>query len=241
MMHTEPKHTEPNRDRIDRRALVVGAGLGIVALLGARAAFDGHPTVQAQAGTPAAPAGGTPTTGAASPAAWTPPPIPQPLPTVGGVAPTVVGAASPGPPSQMEQPGAPAATPGTETRSHVESPGAPPQPMAEGTPVAGTPVPAVTVNLTPDFRFDPSEVTITAGQAVRWVNGGRSPQTVTDDPARAKDPSHAVLPSGAQSWDSGVLNAGDAYVHVFDVAGDYGYFSIPQEQAGMTGRVVVRK
>jgi len=240
-MHTELKHSEPNKDRIDRRTLVAGAGLGIVALLGARATFDGHAAVRAQAGTPAASAGSAPTTGAASPAAWTPPPIPQPLPTVGGVAPTVVGAAPPAPPAQMENPAAAGATP-VGGQAPVENPGAPPQPAATpGTPVAGTPIPAVTVTLTPDFRFDPSEVTINVGQAVRWVNAGRSPQTVTDDPARAKDPSHAALPSGAQSWDSGVLNAGNAYVHVFDVAGDYGYFSIPQEQAGMIGRVVVQK
>jgi plastocyanin len=110
-----------------------------------------------------------------------------------------------------------------------------------GTPAAGTPTPAVTVTLTPDFRFDPAEATIKVGQTVRWVNAGRSPQTVTGDPARAKDKSHVVLPSGAQPWDSGVLNAGEDYLHVFDVPGDYSYFSIPQEQAGMVGRVVVQE
>jgi plastocyanin len=229
--------TEPTKDTIDRRAFLLGAGgVGGMAVLAARLTSVrlGETAV---AGAQASPGAGTP-----SPAAWTPPPIPQPLPTVGGVAPTVVGAAPPAPPSQLENPAAGGATPVGGSQAPVQNPGAPPQPAATpGAPVAGTPAPSVTVTLTPEFRFDPAEVTIKAGEAVRWVNGGRSPQTVTDDPARAKDPSHAVLPSGAQPWDSGVLNAGDAYVHVFDVAGDYGYFSIPQEQAGMVGRVVVRK
>jgi plastocyanin len=229
--------TEPTKDTIDRRAFLLGAGgVGGMAVLAARLTSVrlGETAV---AGAQASPGAGTP-----SPAAWTPPPIPQPLPTVGGMAPTVVGAAPPAPPSQLENPATDGATPAGGSQAPVQNPGAPPQPAATpGTPVAGTPIPAATVTLTPEFRFDPAEVTIKAGEAVRWVNGGRSPQTVTDDPARAKDPSHAVLPSGAQSWDSGVLNAGDAYVHVFDVAGDYGYFSIPQEQAGMVGRVVVRK
>ena len=239
--------TKPDKDRIDRRGLILGAGgLGVVAALGARLVL-GLPNAGAALLAQGTPGAGTPTSaatpgaGAASPAAWTPPAIPQPLPTVGGVPPTPVGAASPAPPSQVEHPTAPGATPVTGTQAQVESPGAPPQPMATpGTPVAGTPTPAVTVTLTPDFRFDPAEVTIRTGQAVRWVNAGRSPQTVTGDPARAKDTSHVVLPSGAGPWDSGVLNAGEDFVHVFAVPGDYGYFSIPQEQAGMVGRVVVQ-
>jgi plastocyanin len=240
--------TKPDTDRIDRRGLLLGVGgLGVAAALGARLASDlsgAGAAVRAQ-GTPGAgpPTGdqATPGAGTPVPAAWTPPPIPQPLPTVGGVAPTVVGAAPPAPPSQVENPAAPGATPLAGDQAHVESPGGPAQPVATpGTTVAGTPTPAVTITLIPDFRFDPAEVTIKAGQAVRWVNAGRSPQTVTGDPARAKDTSHVALPSGAQPWDSGVLNAGDEYVHVFDIPGDYVYFSIPQEQAGMIGRVVVQ-
>ena len=168
---------------------------------------------------------------------------PQPLPTVGGVAPTVVGAAPP-PRRRRWRTRQPAgATPVGGTQAPVENPGAPPQPAATpGTPVAGTPIPVVTVTLTPDFRFDPAEVTITGRPGRRL--GQRRPFAAdrdAHDPARAQDTSHAVLPSGAQPWDSGVLNAGDDYVHVFDVPGDYAYFSMPQEQAGMVGRVVVQK
>lgn len=181
---------------------------------------------------------------------WTPPPIPEPLPPPGGTPPALVGAA-------------PAAAPVSSAPTSVENPNPSGTPGAGGTPVGGeiaatnpqqpaqplaTPVvaeeaapqPSATVALTPDFRFDPAEVTIRVGQAVEWRNDGRSPQTVTGDPARLGDASLASLPEGARSWDSGVLNSGDTYVHQFDVAGEYGYASMPQAENGMTGRVVVQ-
>ena len=236
--------TNPDKGRIDRRGLLLGVGgLGVVAALGARLA-SGQSGAGATVRTQATPGAGSTTgaqattgTGTPIPTAWTPPPIPQPLPAVGGVAPTVVGASPPVSAAQAENPAAPGATPLAGAQAQDENPGGPPQPLA--TP--STPIPVATVTLTPDFRFDPAEVTIKVGQAVHWVNAGRSPQTVTDDPTRAKDTSHVALPSGARPWDSGVLNAGDDYVHVFDVPGDYVYFSIPQEQAGMIGRVVVQE
>ncbi len=78
------------------------------------------------------------------------------------------------------------------------------------------------------------------GQAVKWTNQGRAPQTVTADAARAKDKSHAALPGGAKPFDSGVLNAGASFSHTFDVAGSYSYFSMPQETNGMLGTVIVQ-
>jgi plastocyanin len=72
------------------------------------------------------------------------------------------------------------------------------------------------------------------------VNAGRSPQTVTDDPARAADKKNALLPAGAQPWDSGVVGGGAQYTKVFDVPGDYVYFSIPAEGQGLVGRITVK-
>lgn len=199
---------------------------------------------------------------------WTPPPIPEPLPPPGGTPPALVGAAPhpapgsaedasagvegppeapvSGAPTSIENPaaaGTPSAPSGTPVggENPVSNPQQPAQPLA--TPVAGeeaAPPPSATVTLTPDFRFDPAEVTIRVGQSVEWRNAGRSPQTVTGDPARLREASLAAFPDGAQPWDSGVLNHGDTYVHRFDVAGDYAYASMPQAANGMTGRVVVQ-
>lgn len=200
---------------------------------------------------------------------WVPPPIPEPLPPPGGTPPALVGAAPQpaqgaaedastsvegaagapvsGAPTSIENPaaagtpGTGSATPITSGENPVSNPQQPAQPLA--TPVTGeesAPPPSATVTLTPDFRFDPAEVTIRVGQSVEWRNAGRSPQTVTGDPARLRDASLASLPDGAPPWDSGVLNYGDTYVHQFDVAGEYGYASMPQAANGMTGRIVVQ-
>ncbi|HEX5498570.1 MAG TPA: plastocyanin/azurin family copper-binding protein [Thermomicrobiales bacterium] len=175
-------------------------------------------------------------------AEWTPQPIPKPLPTPGGTPPPVVGpAVNAAPATSMENPSASPA-PGQLQEQQVLSPGQAPQPVASpaASPVAGAaPAPSATVNLTPDFTFSPDKVSIKVGQAVRWVNQGRSPQTVTDDPALAPDKSLVQLPSGAQPWDSGVLNWGEDFVHVFDTPGTYGYFSLPQAPKTMTGQVEV--
>jgi plastocyanin len=49
----------------------------------------------------------------------------------------------------------------------------------------------------------------------------------------------AVLPDGAQPWDSGIITGGQTYSHTFDVAGQYSYFCIPHEALGMVGKITV--
>ncbi len=197
----------------------------------------------------------TPALDTSKPRDYTPPPIPKPLPKPGGPIVSVVGPAPKlaAPASNIENPasssaaspvasgGSPQASPaGASVISNV-NPGAPPQPAAspQASPAAA-PAPSATVALTPDFKFDPAQVTIKQGQAVKWVNQGRAPQTVTADATRAKDKSHAAHPGGAKSFDSGVLNAGASFSHVFDLAGTYAYFSMPQELNGMLGTVIVQ-
>lgn len=183
---------------------------------------------------------------------WTPPPIPEPLPSSEGTPPPLVGAAPEaaapvsGAPTSIEQPGAAGtpgageATPTTGGEFPATNPQQPAQPLA--TPVVAEEPevePAVTVVLTPEFAFDPQEVTIHAGEAVEWRNDGRSPQTVTGDPALVSDAGLVSLPEGAAAWDSGILNHGDTFVQVFDTAGEYGYVSLPRVEEEMTGRVIV--
>lgn len=196
----------------------------------------------------------TPNADLSQPRAYTPPPIPQPLPKPGGPIAQVVGPApkQSAPASNTENPasggaspaapgGSPGATPAGASMVSNVNPGGPPQPATspQASPAASPP-PSASVTITPAFTFDPAQVTIKRGETVRWTNGGRAPQTVTADPARAKDKSHAALPGGAQPFDSGVLNAGAAFSHTFDVVGSYSYFSMPQEERGMLGSVVVQ-
>jgi plastocyanin len=81
---------------------------------------------------------------------------------------------------------------------------------------------------------------VARGDTVQWRNASRNPQTVTDDPARVSDKSKIALPSGAEPFDSGVINPGDSFTHAFTVAGDYQYVSLPFESQNMIGRVMVR-
>jgi plastocyanin len=190
--------------------------------------------------------------GAEATPVWTPPPIPEPLPSSEGTPPPIVGQAPEpdapvsGAPTSIEQPSA-AGTPGvgqstpvTTGENPVSNPQQPAQPLA--TPVAEEEpdvTPAATVTLTGEFAFDPQEVTIRAGEAVEWRNEGRSPQTVTGDPARVRIEGAVSLPEGAEPWGSGILNSGDTFVHVFATPGEYVYVSLPQAEYGMTGRVMV--
>lgn len=178
-------------------------------------------------------------------AEWTPPEIPQPLPTPGGAPPTPVGATdeeTESPPEQVRHPiseveGGTPSVPGAA----VVEPFDPAVPAEDATPGA-TPSPpfAAVVLATPNFIFEPSEVTIRVGESVMWENQGRSPQTVTCDPARIAEEGLVQLPEGADPWDSGVLNSGDRFEHTFDVAGEYVY-STMNFAVDMAGRVIVEE
>lgn len=98
---------------------------------------------------------------------------------------------------------------------------------------------AATVTMTDQLKFEPANLTVAKGATVTWKNSGQLPHTATDDPSKAADKAHAVLPSGAQPWDSGNVNAGQSWSHTFDVPGKYTYFCIPHEAAGMIGTITV--
>ena len=88
-------------------------------------------------------------------------------------------------------------------------------------------------------QFRPADLTIPKGATVTWTNAGQVVHTVTDDPAKAINKSDAVLPSGAQPWDSGNVAGGATYSRTFDIPGQYTYFCIPHEALGMVGHLTV--
>jgi len=96
-----------------------------------------------------------------------------------------------------------------------------------------------TVELTGDLTFEPASLTIEAGETVEWRNVSDLPHTVTADPDIASDPDHVELPEGAEAFDSGFLQSGDVYRRTFDVPGEYRYFCIPHEGAGMVATLTV--
>ena len=102
--------------------------------------------------------------------------------------------------------------------------------------------PAVTVRMTATNKFDPEQVTIKAGEAVRWVNEAAGPaHTVTTDPSLVQNEDDVAIPNGAEPFSSGVIKPGKFYQHTFEVPGIYRYACAPHEGSKMFGVVVVTK
>jgi plastocyanin len=203
-------------ERRRRTTLFAIAGLGGSLALWLAACAPNSAATGAQTKPPALPAtqqSGS-TSAAVTNAATAVPPSSAalPAPTQGGVPPTVVGRSQP-------------------TTS---------EPRSQAATGTATPQPAAHVTVSANRTFDPANVTINAGETVQWVNAGRAPQTVTGDPAKVQNKADAVLPSGAQPWDSGTLNTGQTFTHRFDTPGEYTYTSLPAEGQGLVGRISVR-
>lgn len=98
--------------------------------------------------------------------------------------------------------------------------------------------------------FKPATITVGVGDEVVWYNNSARAHSVT-----AYD---AAIPEGAtywatggydsedtarDAWDglNGALESDETYSHRFEVPGEYGYFCIPHERAGMVGTVVVEE
>ncbi len=96
-----------------------------------------------------------------------------------------------------------------------------------------------TVNMTDGLKFEPDSLTVPKGATVTWKNTGSLVHTATDDPAKAASAANAVLPSGAKPWDSGDVDPGKSWSYTFDTPGQYTYFCIPHESAGMVGHITV--
>jgi len=66
----------------------------------------------------------------------------------------------------------------------------------------------VTVNMT-DSAFTPKNITINAGDTIRWVNNGAMPHTATEDSGK---------------FDSGNIAPGQSFAATFNTAGTYSYY-----------------
>lgn len=97
-----------------------------------------------------------------------------------------------------------------------------------------------TVKMTNALTFEPGNITIHAGDTVTWRNKSVLVHTATAMPSKATDKSDVALPKSAEPFNSGRMKPGTSYSHTFKVAGDYRYFCIPHEAAGMVGEVVVK-
>lgn len=133
-------------------------------------------------------------------------------------------------------PSVPAASPAASPR--MASPAASPGAASPGAP-AGAAGMTATVNMGDDLKYSPEHVTIKKGGTITWKDTSGVVHTSTGDPSKAATPADAKLPAGAKTWDSGDIEPNGTFSHTFDVAGDYTYFCIPHESAGMVGTITV--
>lgn len=90
----------------------------------------------------------------------------------------------------------------------------------------------VTVKMGADsgmLAFEPSTVTIKAGDTVKWVNNKLPPHNIIFE-GGAADKSHDQL----------MFSPGESYEATFSEAGTYTYYCAPHRGAGMTGKIVVQ-
>lgn len=78
--------------------------------------------------------------------------------------------------------------------------------LAVGVQAQGAPTATVAIR---DFSFEPHELRIAPGTAVRWVNGDPAP--------------HAVAMEGGRPGSSGEIAPGQSHVFTFDQAATYTY------------------
>lgn len=97
----------------------------------------------------------------------------------------------------------------------------------------------VVVTMTDTLAFEADSVVIHVGGTILWKNTSVLIHTSTDDPASAAIEGDAVLPEGADPWNSGQLKPGESFARTFTVPGLYRYFCVPHEVAGMKGVIRV--
>jgi plastocyanin len=91
----------------------------------------------------------------------------------------------------------------------------------------------VTVKMGADngmLAFQPANVTIKAGDTVKWVNNKLPPHNIVfEDKALA-----------SKSHDQMMFSPGEAYELSFDTPGTYSYYCAPHRGAGMVGKITVQ-
>ncbi|OGF99021.1 MAG: hypothetical protein A3F83_15735 [Candidatus Glassbacteria bacterium RIFCSPLOWO2_12_FULL_58_11] len=79
-------------------------------------------------------------------------------------------------------------------------------------------------------RFQPAQLSISAGDTVKWVNQDDMIHTATSGTNGVAD----------GNWNSGNLSKGGTFTRVFNTKGTFPYYCIPHYSLGMTGSITVQ-
>jgi len=95
--------------------------------------------------------------------------------------------------------------------------------------------------------FEPVEYEVAVGDTVVWGNVGSRGHSVTAYESQLPESADYFASGGAESQSEAVgdwpqrgnVQPGETYTHTFETPGEYGYYCIPHEAAGMKGTIVV--
>jgi plastocyanin len=103
-----------------------------------------------------------------------------------------------------------------------------------------------TVEMTDQLAYLPSALSIAPGDTVTWVNVGSMGHSVTAYEEEIPEGAAYFASGDFESeeaarggYPEGDIPAGDEYSYQFDVEGEYRYFCIPHESAGMVASIAV--
>jgi plastocyanin len=106
-----------------------------------------------------------------------------------------------------------------------------------------------TVDMTDGLVFDPDGLTIAPGDTVVWETVGSVGHSVTAYEDEIPEEAEYFASGGFDAEDAarnaypqeGDVASGETYEHTFEVEGEYGYFCIPHESAGMVASLTVQE
>jgi len=103
-----------------------------------------------------------------------------------------------------------------------------------------------TIDMTDTLVYEPAEVTVAPGTTVVWENVGSVGHSVTAYEDEIPDEAEFFASGGfdgedaaRQAYPEGDIGGGGQYEYTFETEGEYGYFCIPHESAGMVGTITV--
>ncbi|ACK72922.1 plastocyanin [Gloeothece citriformis PCC 7424] len=85
------------------------------------------------------------------------------------------------------------------------------------------------------LKFDPPQLTIKAGDTVKWVNNKLAPHNAVFDNSKVPDSVSATKISHKAL----VFSPGESFTTTFDEPGTYTYYCEPHRGAGMVGTITV--
>jgi plastocyanin len=118
--------------------------------------------------------------------------------------------------------------------------------VASGTTGTASAQTTHTIDMTDSLVFDPDQLTISPGDTVVWENVGSVGHSVTAYEDEIPEDAEYFASGGFDSeqaarnaYPEGDIPGGESFEHTFEVEGEYGYFCIPHESAGMVASLTV--